>query len=374
MHQKVLRALGIFLLMAQLQPASAEDGITKDTILIGRSAGMTGTIAARMKPATEAMTAYFDSVNAAGGINGRRIKLLNVDDGNDPKRAAENTRKLISEDKVFIMFSPSGTPATQAVLPVATALQVPLVASTAGADSLRKPNKYFFHLKGSYGDEFAKMAEHMKTTGVSRVVVMYSDDGAGQEGRQLAEAALQKHDIKPLAAIGFKPGQVKAALDQMVKADPQAIILPSVAGPGVEFYKEFVKLPNRPQVFTWSIMVVEGIYKEVGEKAYGLVVAQIVPSPADRTIGVVRDYQELLKKSGLSDGGYSGVEGYISARVLVEALKRVGKDPTRDKLIATLEGMHDFDLGGDLVNFGPDHVGRRQVELTIVGRDGRFLR
>jgi len=375
MRKTILRMLGSLVLLAPLgAPAFAEDGISKDTILIGRSAGMTGTIAARMKPATEAMTAYFDQVNAAGGVNGRKIKLLNVDDGNDPKRAMDNTRKLITEDKVFALFSPSGTPTTQALLPVATSLQVPLVGSTSGADSLRKPNKYFFHLKGSYGDEFSKMAEHLKTTGVARVVVMYSDDGAGREGRDLAEAALQKQGMKALASIGFKPGEVKAAIDKMVKADPQALILPSVAGPGVEFYKEFVKLPNRPQVLTWSIMVVEGIYKEVGDKAYGLVVAQIVPSPADRSFGVVRDYQELLKKNSLPDGGYSGMEGYIGARVLVEALKRAGKEPTRDKLIATLEGMHDFDLGGEVVNFGPDHVGRRFVELTIVGKDGRFLR
>jgi len=375
MRKTILRMLGLFVLLAPLgAPAFAEDGISKDTILIGRSAGMTGTIAARMKPATEAMTAYFEQVNAAGGVNGRKIKLLNVDDGNDPKRAMENTRKLITEDKVFALFSPSGTPTTQALLPVATSLQVPLVGSTSGADSLRKPNKYFFHLKGSYGDEFSKMAEHLKTTGVARVVVMYSDDGAGREGRDLAEAALQKQGMKAVASIGFKPGEVKAALDKMVKADPQALILPSVAGPGVEFYKEFVKLPNRPQVLTWSIMVVEGIYKEVGDKAYGLVVAQIVPSPADRSFGVVRDYQDLLKKNNLPDGGYSGMEGYIGARVLVEALKRAGKEPTRDKLIAALEGMHDFDLGGEVVNFGPDHVGRRFVELTIVGKDGRFLR
>jgi len=377
MRKTALWSLGLLMLSSLLagQAARAEDGIGKDTILIGRTAGMTGTIAARMKPATEAMTAYIDTVNAAGGVNGRKIKLLNVDDGNEPKRAADNARKLITEEKVFALLSPSGTPAAQAVLPVATELQVPLVASTSGADSLRKPNRYFFHLKGSYGDEFSKIAEHLKTTGVSRVVVMYSDEGSGQEGRQLAEAALQKYDLKAVATIGFKPGAVKAALDQMVKANPQAVILPSVAGPGVEFYREFVKLPERPQVYTWSIMVVEGIYKEVGEKAYGLVVAQIVPSPNDRTFGVSRDYQDLLKKNNLPDGGYSGIEGYISARVLVEALKRVGRDPTRDKLIATLEGMHDFDLGGDVVNFtGPEHVGRRFVELTIVGRDGRFLR
>ena len=379
MHGKIASwALGACLLLAGATQvhaqAQAQPGITKDTILIGRSAGMTGAIAARMKPATEAMNAYFESVNAAGGIHGRRLKLINLDDGNDAKRAVENTRKLINEEKVFTLFSPSGTPQTAAVLPVATEAQVPLVSTTSGADSLRKPNKYFFHLKGSYGDEFAKIAEHLKTTGVTRVVVMHSDDPPGREGRQLAEAALEKQGLKAGAAISFKPGAVKESLAQMVKADPQAIILPSVAGPGVEFYKEFVKLPNRPQVFTWSIMVVEGIYKEVGEKAYGLVVAQIVPSPNDKTFGVSRDYQELLRKAKLEDGGYSGMEGYISSRVLVEGLRRAGKEPTRDKLIAALEGMRNFDLGGEVINFGPDHVGRRFVELTIVGKDGRFMR
>jgi ABC-type branched-subunit amino acid transport system substrate-binding protein len=375
MRTIALRGFGALVLLALLPGpwAHAEEGVTKDTILIGRSAGMTGSIAARMKPATEAMIAYFNAVNEAGGINGRRIKLINLDDGNDAKRAGENATRLINEDKVFAMFSPSGTPATQVVMPIATAAQVPLIASTSGADSLRKPNRYFFHLKGSYGDEFAKIAEHLKTTGVSRVVIINSDDGAGREGRQLAEQALEHQGLKAAAAIGFKPGAVKAALAQMAKFNPQAVILPSLAGPGAEFYKEFVKLPDRPQVFTWSIMVVEGIYKEVGEKAYGLVEAQIVPSPADKTFAVSRDYQAMLKKAGLEDGGYSGIEGYISARVLVEGLKRAGRDLTRDKLIAALEAMHDYDLGGDLVNFGPDHVGRRFVELTIVGRDGRFL-
>lgn len=369
-----LWVLGTCLLLAG-GAARAQDGISKDTILLGRSAGMTGTIAARMKPATEAIVAYFDAVNQAGGVNGRRIKLINMDDGNDPKRAAANARKLVTEDKVFALFSQSGTPQTQAVMPLLEELQVPLVGSTSGADSLRKPNRFMFHAKASYGQETAKMAEHMKTTGITRVAIVYSDEGAGREGNQLATAALETHGIKPQASIGFKPGEGKAAVDKLAKADPQAVILVSLAGPGAEFYKEFVKLPNRPQVFTWSIMVVEQIYKDVGDKAYGLVVSQIVPLPADKTVGVVRDYQDLLKKAKLEDGGYSGLEAYITARVMVEGLKRAGKAPTRAGLMAALEGMRDYDLGGDLVSFtGPDHVGRRFVELTMVGRDGRFLR
>ena len=369
-----LWVLGACLLLAGTV-VRAQDGISKETILLGRSAGMTGTIAARMKPATEAIVAYFDAVNQAGGVNGRRIKLINMDDGNDPKRAVANVRKLVTEDKVFALFSQSGTPQTQAVLPLLEELQVPLVGSTSGADSLRKPNRFMFHAKASYGQETAKMAEHMKTTGITRVAIVYSDEGAGREGNGLAIAALAKEDLKPLASIGFKPGEGKAAVDKLAALDAQAVILVSLAGPGAEFFKEFVKLPNRPQVFTWSIMVVEQIYKDVGEKAYGLVVSQIVPLPTDRTVGVVRDYQELLKKARLPDGGYSGLEAYIAARVMVEGLKRAGKSPTRAALIAALENMRDYDMGGDLVSFtGEDHVGRRFVELTIVGRDGRFLR
>jgi ABC-type branched-subunit amino acid transport system substrate-binding protein len=368
----------LFALAAQLLvqlPAQAQEGITKDTILIGRSAGMTGTIAARMKPATEAAVAYFDQVNAAGGVNGRQLKLINLDDGNDAKRAVENSRKLVLEEKVFTLFSQSGTPQTQAVLPLLEELQVPLIATTSGANSLRKPNKFLFHAKASYGQETAKMAEHIKTTGLTRVAIVYSDEGAGREGSQLATAALDHVGLKPVLAIGFKSGEAKKAADLLAKVDPQAVILTSLAGPGAEFFKEFVKIPNRPQVFTWSIMVVEQIYKEVGEKAYGLVVSQIVPSPADRSIGVVRDYQEMLKKAKLEDGGYSGLETYIAARILVEGLKRAGKAPTRAGLIAALEGMKNYDLGSDIVSFSADdHVGRRFVELTIVGRDGRFLR
>ena len=367
---------GALTLLAQLpgQAAYAEDGITKDSILVGRSAGITGALVARSKPATEAVNAYIDEVNQAGGVNGRRLKLTTLDDGFDPKRAAENTRKLVAEDKVFTMFLSGGGPATLASLPVLTSFQVPLVGSTSGSDTLRKPSRLVFHLKASYSQEFTKIAEFIKGTGVQRVAVVYSDDTAGREGEQLSTAALKKIGIQAVADIGFKPGEVKLAVNQLLKSDAQAVILAAVAGPGAEFFREFTKLDNRPQVFAWSATGVEAIYKEVGDKARGMVVAQISASPADRSVLLVRDYHAMLKKANLQDGGYPGLEGYIGARVLVEALKRSGKEPTRDKLIAALETMHDYDLGDDVVNFGADHVGRRFVELTVVGRDGRMMR
>ena len=377
MRNTALRVIGIVLLMMQLPGplAHAEDGISKDTILIGRTAGITGPAAVRAKPFTETIQAYFDSVNEAGGVNGRMLKLTNLDDANDPKRAADNVRKLASVDKVFSLIAASGTPPTAAVLPLLTEYQIPMLGTATGADSLRKPNKYMFHVKASFGDELMKIAEHIKAIGITRVAVVSNDDGTGREGSQLAAAALQSQGIAPLVLISFKSGEAKEAVAKLASANAQALVLVSVSGPGAEFFREFVKLPVRPQAFTWSVMVVEAIYKEVGEKAYGLVLSQTVPSPADRTLNLVRDYHELRKQAKLEDGGYSGLEAYIGARVLVEGLKRAGKLPTRAGLIAALESMRNFDLGGDMVGFtATDHVGRRFVELTIVGRDGRFLR
>jgi len=379
MRKHPLWALGLFLLMAQLanQAAHAQEGVTKDTILIGRSAGLTGPIAPRTKPATEAIQAYFDAVNEAGGVSGRKLKLINLDDGNEAKRAGENARKLLGDEKVFALIAQSGGPQTEAVLPMLAEFQAPLVGSTSGADNLRKPNKYLFHLKASYAQEFAKMAEQMQTTGVTRVALICSDDSASREALRGAEAALLKVGLKPAATIIIKSGENAAAAAALGKAEAQAAILVALPTPAAEFFKDFVKLPVRPQVFTWSIIVPEAIYKAVGDKAYGLVVSQTVSLPTDRTVALVREYQDLLKKAKLQDGGYAGLEGYVYARVMVEGLKRASKTqpPTRAGLMAALEAMRDYDLGGDMVNFGGDvNVGRKFVELTIVGRDGRFLR
>ncbi len=354
--------------------AQAETGVTRDTIVIGRSAGMTGAIASRMKPATEAMEAYFNHINRKGGVYGRKIQFINMDDGNDPRRSAENTRKLVEENKVFALLHQSGTPQTLAVMPIVLENGIPLIGSSSGADSLRAPNKYLFHLKASYGDEFAKVARHMKTIGINRIALGYSDDPTGKEGLQLAQDALRQQGIAPLAVAGIKPGTEKAAVEQLVKAGPQAIILASLAGPAAAFYKEFVKVPNRPQVFTWSIVAVENIFKEVGAEIFGLVVTQVFPSPANYTLGMVRDYAAIMKAANLPEGGYPGLEGYVAARIMVEALVRAGREPTREKLLAGLRNMKQYDAGGDFVTFNDRNVGRNFVELTLVGRDGRFLR
>jgi ABC-type branched-subunit amino acid transport system substrate-binding protein len=373
-------ALGIAALAAVLTaplPARAqENGVGGETILIGRSAGLTGSLATRIRPATEAMEAYFAAVNAAGGVNGRRIRLVTLDDGNDAQRAGENTRRLVDEQKVFVMFANSGTPQTAAAVKVLVERKVPLIGSTSGADSIQAYNPLVFHYKASYGRELARIAIHLKTIGITRVAIVFSPDPAGNEGRALAEKALEAQGIKPMALASTKPEDAAKFKASFAQNPPQAIVMTALAAPGAAFFKELVQLPQRPQVFTWSIAGVEAIHKEVGEKIRGLVVSQVFPSPQNQGNRIAVEYRQLMEAAKQPGGGYPGLEGYVAARILVEGLKRAGRELTRERLMDALRAMRGFDLGsGDLVTFGPnDHVGRNFVELTMVGADGKFMR
>jgi branched-chain amino acid transport system substrate-binding protein len=370
------RWIGLLLAALVSTAAWAQNGVTADTILIGRSAGMTGGLASRMKPATEAIQAYFDSVNAAGGVNGRRIKLITLDDGNDVKRAAENTRRLLEQDKVFTMFANSGTSQSVAAIKITDEKRVPMIGTSSGADSIQVFNPLVFHYKASYGQELRRVAAHLQTMGIARAAVVFSPDPTGEEGRAQAEVALKAQGVAVVLATSTKPddfNKLVAAIGG--SAPPQAIVLTSLAGPGAAFFKALSALPQRPQVFTWSIIGVEAIHKEVGEKIRGLVVSQVFPSPQSERSALAVEYRSLMAAAKLGDGGYPGIEGYVAARILVEGLRRAGRDLTREKLVQALEGMRGYDLGGDFVTFGPrDRVGRNFVELTMVGADGRFIR
>ena len=362
-----------FTLAAQAQ---AQNGVTDTTIVIGRSAGLTGSLAARMKPATEAIEAYFAAVNAAGGVHGRRIQLITLDDANDSQRAADNTRRLVDEQRVFVMFGNSGTPQTVAAVKVLQERGVPLIGTTSGADSVQAHHALVFHYKASYGQELARIAMHLKTIGITRVALVYSPDPTGLEGRSLAAAALKAQGIGLMAMSSTMPAEAAQLMAGFATAAPQAIVLTALAAPGAAFFKQLTQQPVPPQVFTWSIAGVEAIHKEVGERIRGLVVSQVFPSPQSQASRLAVDYRQLMEANKVGNGGYPGLEGYVSARILVEGLKRAGRELTRERLADALRSLRSFDLGGgDLDTFGTNrHVGRNFVELTMVGANGKFVR
>ena len=189
-------ALAALALLGLQKALAAETGVGDQTIVLGQSIALSGALSDLGKEYASGASLYFDSVNAKGGIHGRKIKLLSLDDGYDTKKALDNTRQLVEQDKVFAIFGQFGTGITQSSLPLTTEAGIPLFAPYSGADGLRdNKNRYLFHIRASYGDETEKMVEQLASTGVREIAVIHQNDPFGKAGLLVAEQALQKRGL-----------------------------------------------------------------------------------------------------------------------------------------------------------------------------------
>lgn len=375
MHRWI--AIFVVLLSAASLPAGAEDGITDTSILIGQTIGLTGTVAAPVKEMNEGAKAYIDSVNRAGGVNGRKIELRILDDGFVPKKAAANADKLIKEEHVFALFQTRGTPHTEAVAPILEASGVPLVAPSSGAALFHQPvNRLIFNVRAPYQTEVIKGIEHFTTLGYKKIGVLHVDDSFGRDGLAGFLRGMAERKLEPVIVASFareKP-DVNAAAAQLIKADPKALIIVSSSKNTVDVIKAIRAQGGSMQIMTLSNNSSDSFVKDLGPAGVGLIVSQVTPA-ADLVSSVLgKEFQAAAKASGATRS-YAAMDGFVSAKVLVEGLRRAGRNLTRESFIRALESIHQLDLGGLLVDYGPkDHTGSEFVELTMIGRNGRFVR
>jgi ABC-type branched-subunit amino acid transport system substrate-binding protein len=368
-------ALGV----APAAPAqAAATGITPAEIVIGQDIDLTGTIAVRMKPLVTAADAYLERVNAAGGVNGRRIRVIRTDSANKPERTKDNVKALVEKQAVFAMWGISGTGNVAVALPYLAERSVPLVGSTSGADSFyAKTHPMLLNTKAGYGEEIRRIAAHLKDTYVTRVGVIYLDNGFGREAFKSAEAAAKEQGLELVAVAKFKEdgSDIALAVQAMTKAAPPAVMLLTLSGPAPKLVEAYLATGSRTQFFALSIVATDALYKAIGEKARGIIVTQIMPFPWDRSMPIVREYQELMQAKGVNEFSHSGVEGLVLAKTLVEGLRAAGQEPTRRRLIEAFEKMRDKDLGGYKLSFSAtDHNGSDFVEITMIGREGKLVR
>jgi ABC-type branched-subunit amino acid transport system substrate-binding protein len=368
-----IAALALFASLA----VQAENGVTDQSIVIGQSAALTGPAQGLGLELRSGAKLHFDQINAAGGIHGRKIQFESLDDGYEPEKAAANTKVLIRDAKVFALFGYVGTPTSQAALPLVTEARVPFIGAFTGAQLLRDPfNKYVFNVRASYFDETEKIAEHLTTVGVTKIAVLYQNDAYGKAGLAGMERALEKRKLKPLitATVERNSTDVEAAVKTISAAKPDAVLVVSAYKSVAAFVMAMKKQGSAAVIHNLSFVGSVPLAKELGANGVGVHIAQVVPFPWSATLPVTRDYQELVKKAGRSDYSFTELEGYIAARVLVEGLRRAGKDLSRDKLISALETMTRTDIGGFPVNFSPsNHNGSTFVDLSIIGNGGKFL-
>lgn len=361
---------------------AADPGVTDTSITIGMSAPLSGPNAAYGLDMRQTIQNYFDQLNKNGGVNGRKLELVALDDGYETDRTVANTKTLLKEKNAFALLSYYGSsPTTEAMNTVFGPAKVPLVGTISGAATLREPvstnpnSRYMFNVRASYADETDTIVNQLVSLGLKSIAVFYQNDGFGKSGLDGITAALKKHNLTPSAVgtVERNSLDVSKALEPIAKANPQAVIMVTLYKPTAAFVKAMKKSGQNPMFMTLSPVGTEQLVQELGPEARGIGISQVVPYPWNDAAPAVREYQKLVAKPG--SYSYYGMEAYLMARTMVEGLKRAGKDLSRDKLVSSLESINGVDFGGYRINYSPTgRIGSRFVELTVIGPGGKVLR
>ncbi|OWW23099.1 ABC transporter substrate-binding protein [Noviherbaspirillum denitrificans] len=357
--------------------ASAEDGVTDSTILIGQTVGLTGTVAGPVKEMNEGAMAYLHQVNKKGGVHGRQIVVKMLDDKFDPALTLQNAETLIKKEHVFALFQGRGTPHTQAIVPLLEQHNVPLLAPSTGAAVFHTPvNRLLFNIRAKYQDEVAKAIEHFTTIGINRISLLHVDDAFGQDGLEGFKKAMAAHKLEPVSVTPFARvnPDCKSTAAEIIKANPGALVIVSSAKNTAEVIKAIRAQGGQMQIMTMSNNSSQAFVDDLGSASQGIIVSQITPAPHLLSTPLGQEFTQAVKETKATVS-YAAMEGFVNAKVLVEALRRAGPKPTRAGFVKALESMQRVDFGGLMVTYGAnDHTGSEFVELTMIGKNGRFVR
>jgi len=378
-YSKIIVA--ILSLMVIVSTVSSEVGVTENRILVGQSCALSGIASDVGQALNRGVNVYLDYINAHGGIRGRSIELIAYDDGYDPLRAAQATRKLVSIDSVFCLISEFGTPTSQAVLPLITQEKIPFLAPFSGAVQLREPfNEWVVHIRSSYRQEMEKICEHLiDHLGYKNIACFYQADAFGNTGLIDLREALADRGME-LAAEGSyirNSLAIQQGLATIREAKPEAVVLIGVYMPCAVFIKSALHTPELENAVFCGVSFVgaTSFMNALGDMGNGCIVSEVVPFPWDTTLPVVAEYNHLMKEAGYGPGQieFVSLEGFLTAKFFCRILERIEGEPTREKLIEAIEKPGGFDLGGFKLSFSPnDHQGSDEVFL-IEFRDNKIV-
>ena len=356
-------------------PVAAQTGAGKGDILIGRSTALSGGMAPFLAPIHEGQEAAIEDANAKGGIGGRKIRIVSLDDGFDPRRTLENARQLSEKDAVVALLGVSGTSQVMALLPYLAQAKLPLISVYTGSPAIRaQQHPYLFTTRASYADELVKIVRNLVAVQSSRIAVVYENNDFGKLLLPLVEKTITAEGASLAGSHALAPtGEDAATAAKTLAAQkPQAVLLVA-AGPPVVAYVKANRAHLGVPVYTLSLGAGSAVLKALGEEARGLAVARTGPSPTKPTIQLTRDFQASMKRHG-KPADYDRYTGYMDARVLIEGLRAAGPGVTRASLVQAMEGLGTLDLGGYTYQFSPqNHHGSNFVDIAVVGSGGVYL-
>jgi branched-chain amino acid transport system substrate-binding protein len=350
------------------------------TIFLGQSAPLSGPTEALGLDVRRGVEAYLHFVNRSGGVNGRNVLLKSFDDKGNASLAGVNAHRLIQEEGVIALIASIGTKSSEAVAEVASASRVPLVAPFSGAASLRSSERhYVYNLRAELTQESRYLARQLASMGLRSVAAAYQNDADGLEGVNAFEQACRELGLNLVAKmpVGTSISETREAAKAMASKAPQAIMLFANYDVGVDVIRAS-RIAGYGAIFmTVSSAGSKAINEQLLDAARGMGMTQVMPFPWSEAVGLVSQYQKLMIESGFSakDFSYGSLEGYAAARVLVEGLRRSGKDISAARLTSALDGLGEWDLGGLRLNYSTQRrEGARYIDLTVIGQDGRFLK
>ena len=346
---------------------------------IAQSTALSGPLGELGQAMHQGARACFAALNAKGGVNGRPIELAAVDDGYDVKRALANVKGFIEDRSNFALFNCMGTPMIEAMLPQVMESGIPFFAPFSGALSARPKNaRNVFNIRASYADEAEQLVQHLATIGVKRMAIVYQNNSFGKEVFDATQRSMSRHklDATAIVTVENNSSDAGAAAAKVATSNPEAVLVGLAGKPTIDFVKAMRMHRKGLPLYALSIMGAAATIKAMGDDATGIAISQVVPLPNAIVVPVVREFQQAWKAAGVTLApSHLALEGYINARVFAEALRLAGRNPTRSGFVDSTWNLKRYDLGGFEVSFSDSATNAsRFVELTMVARDGRFIR
>jgi branched-chain amino acid transport system substrate-binding protein len=360
----------LFILLLGIQQSQAQE------ILIGRTLPLTGPLANYGLARQQGADLMIEQQNLQGGIAGKKLKVITLDDQNDPAKGVANVRKLDAEHQVLFMLNSFGVPVVAQIMPVLEELKLPGIGFSSGAASLREPfRRYVFPMAAGYKEEAEFTARQLVSVNVKRVALLEQPDAFSKTVADAYRAAFDKYALTLVATVGINrdaPDASKAVADLKPSA-PQAILLALNAKPAAAFIQEYRKTRGGSYVYAMSVTDASQLAKIAGEDSRGVGFSQVVPLPTSKSKRVIREYITQCEGKKLQPTFY-GLASYLEAKIAIEAVRTATKPLTRESLIQALKSMARYDMGGYEVSYGKNsRLGSKFVEMVIIGAGGRLL-
>ncbi len=355
-----------------------EQGVSAERILFGQSAAFSGPARELGRNMNLGIEAAFREANRKGGVHGRRLELVALDDAYEPEAAIANTRKLIEDEGVFALIGAVGTPTSRSAVPITSQAGVPYIAPFTGAIFLRDdPESGVINLRASYYQETEEIVDRLsRDLGITRIGVMYQNDSFGRVGYQGVRRALDRRKLDPVA-IGVYPRNttaIKAGLLDLQRGKPDAVVVIGAYQPVATLISWARRVGFDPVFATISFVGSNALARELGADGQGVLVSQVVPFPAAGNVAVAVQYRRALAAHAPGTApGFVSFEGYLAGKLAIIALEGCGPEVKRTCLVESLNEAETINMGGLRLRFGAgDNQGSDAVFLTVIGKDGRY--